>query len=102
MDDPGRLAQRLEALAPLVGKTVLKRWAAFATEKEWDALIGELLSLHYDPLYTRSLQRYFATDSASGGEAIVVAGTCAAAIVTLAADVLAMTGARSPLLMDRP
>jgi tRNA 2-selenouridine synthase len=85
-----------------VGKPVLKRWEVFAMEKKWDALIGELLSLHYDPLYTRSLQRHFSAGSASGGEAIEVTDTSAAAIATLAAEVLAMTDARAPLLVDSP
>jgi tRNA 2-selenouridine synthase len=102
MDDPVPLAQRLEPLTPLIGKAVLKRWEVFAAEKDWDALIGELLSLHYDPLYTRSLQRHFSAGSDSGGETIEVADTSAAAIAALAADVLAMTEARPPLLADSP
>ena len=102
MDDPVALVQRLEPLAPLVGKAVLKRWEVFAAEKNWDALVGELLSLHYDPLYTRSLQRHFSAGSASGGEAIDVTDVSAAAIAMLAADVLAMSDARAPLLVDSP
>jgi len=102
VDDPVTLVQRLEPLAPLVGKAVLKRWEVFAAEKNWDALIGELLSLHYDPLYTRSLQRHFSAGSASGGEAIDVTDISAAAIAILAADVLAMSDARAPLLVDSP
>jgi tRNA 2-selenouridine synthase len=100
MDDPVLLAQRLEPLTPLVGKAVLKRWEVFAAEKDWDALIGELLSLHYDPLYTRSLQRHFSAGSAFGGGTIEVADASATAIATLAADVLAMTEALPPLLVD--
>jgi len=99
VDDPVTLMQRL---APLVGKAVLKRWEVFAAEKNWDALVGELLSLHYDPLYPRSLQRHFSAGSDSGGEAIDVTDISAAAIATLAADVLAMSDARAPLLVDSP
>ena len=102
VDDPVALMQRLEPLAPLVGKSVLKRWEVFAMERNWDALIGELLSLHYDPLYTRSLQRHFSAGSASGGEAIEVTDTSAAAIATLAAQVLAMIDARTPQLEESP
>jgi tRNA 2-selenouridine synthase len=101
VDDPVTLMQRLEPLAPLVGKAVLKRWEAFAAEKNWDALIGELLSLHYDPLYTRSLQRHFSAGT-SGGEAIEVTDTSAAAIATLAAQVLAMIDARASQLVESP
>jgi len=100
LDDPAVLTQRLQPLAPLVGKAALQRWEAFAAEKDWDALIGELLSLHYDPLYTRSLQRHFSAGIASGGERIEVADASAAAIAALAADVLAMTEARTSLLAE--
>ena len=102
MDDPVTLAQRLRPLAPLVSKAALNRWEAFAAERNWDALIGELLCLHYDPLYTRSLQRHFSAVSACGGEAIEVTDASAAAFVALAADVLATTDAQSPLLVDSP
>jgi tRNA 2-selenouridine synthase len=95
IDDPAVLAQRLQPLAPLVGKTVLKRWEALAAESDWDALIGELLSLHYDPLYTRSLQRHFTVASASDGQTIEVSDISASAIAALAADVLAMTEAQA-------
>ena len=100
LDDPAVLTQRLQPLAPLVGKAALQRWEAFAAEKDWDALIGELLSLHYDPLYTRSLQRHFSAGIASGGEKIEVADASAAAIAALAAEVLAMTEARTSLLAE--
>lgn len=100
LDDAAVLAQRLQPLAPLVGKAALQRWQAFAAEKDWDALIGELLSLHYDPLYTRSLQRHFSAGIASGGATIEVADASAAAIAALAADVLAMTEARTSLLVE--
>jgi tRNA 2-selenouridine synthase len=100
VDDPAVLSQRLQPLAPLVGKAALNRWEAFAAKKDWDALIGELLDLHYDPLYTRSLQRHFAAGSASAGETIEVADTSVPAIAALAADVLAMAEARPPLLVE--
>jgi tRNA 2-selenouridine synthase len=97
LDDPAVLTQRLQPLVPLVGKAALQRWEAFAAERDWDALIGELLSLHYDPLYTRSLQQHF---SVSAGETIEVVDASAAAIAALAADVLAMTEARTSLLVE--
>ena len=102
MDNPAPLVQRLGPLTPLVGRAVLKRWEVFAAEKDWDALIGELLSLHYDPLYTRSLQRHFSAGSTCGNETIEVADASAAAIAALAADVLAMTEVRPPLRVDGP
>ena len=100
VDSPAALARRLQPLAPLVGKTALKRWELLAAQQDWDALIGELLSLHYDPLYTRSLQRHFSAGAAGPGETIEVADTSAAAIAALAARVLASTESRSLSMVD--
>jgi tRNA 2-selenouridine synthase len=100
VDSAAALAQRLQPLAPLVGKTALNRWELLAAQQDWDALIGELLSLHYDPLYTRSLQRHFSAGSAGAGETIEVADTSAAAIAALAARVLASTESRSLSTVD--
>lgn len=102
MDDSVPLTQRLLPLTPLLGKAVLKRWEDFARTKQWDALIGELLDLHYDPLYTRSLQRHFFAGGAAGAGTIEVADTSTAAFAALAPDVIAMTEAQSPLLIDSP
>jgi tRNA 2-selenouridine synthase len=102
MDDPVPLGQRLVPLTPLLGKAVLKRWDDLAAAKDWDPLIAELLSLHYDPLYTRSLQRHFFAGSDSGNETIEVADTSDAAFAALAADVKAMTEARPLSLIDSP
>jgi tRNA 2-selenouridine synthase len=102
MDNSVPLTQRLLPLTPLLGKAVLKRWEDFARTKQWDALIGELLDLHYDPLYTRSLQRHFFAGGAAGGGTIEFADTSTAAFTALAPDVIAMTEAQSPLLIDSP
>jgi tRNA 2-selenouridine synthase len=99
MEGPFPLAQQLEPLTPVVGKAVLKRWESLAEEKDWNALIGELLSLHYDPLYTRSLQRHFSGGIARPSETIEVADASAAAFAALAADVMSKTEARPPLLI---
>ncbi len=45
--------------SPLHGKATLARWDALAASGDWDALIGELLEPHYDPLYGRSMARHF-------------------------------------------
>ena len=59
LSDPARLADSLSPLAALVGKAAISRWNTMAFRGEWDALIGELLEHHYDPLYERSLERHF-------------------------------------------
>jgi tRNA 2-selenouridine synthase len=53
--DPALLAQRLEPLAPLLGRDLLARWAALAEAGDFDTLVGELLDRHYDPMYRRSI-----------------------------------------------
>ena len=50
---------RLERLAPLHGKKAIEKWAAAANAGEWDRVIAELLDLHYDPAYGRSIGRNF-------------------------------------------
>ena len=57
--DPALLARRLAPLAPLLGHELLGRWQALATAGAFDALVGELLDRHYDPMYTRSIRANF-------------------------------------------
>jgi tRNA 2-selenouridine synthase len=53
------LNSRLARLAPLHGKKTIERWNAMAARGEHEALIADLLALHYDPMYTRSIARNF-------------------------------------------
>ncbi|MGP1629664.1 MAG: tRNA 2-selenouridine(34) synthase MnmH [Giesbergeria sp.] len=53
-DDPERLAQQLHALRELHGREVIGRWQAWAHARDLAPLFGELMALHYDPLYARS------------------------------------------------
>lgn len=69
--DPVTLAARLAPLVALHGKTRLARWSALATAGDFDALVAELLALHYDPTYTRSIEKNFPRAS----DAIVVVPT---------------------------
>lgn len=102
LEGPTPLAQRLEPLAPLVGNATMARWQELASEKDWNSLIGELLSLHYDPLYNRSLRRHFSGGNASENERIDVVDASAAAFAALAADIIAMAEGKPQLLMDSP
>ena len=58
---PDALGDCFKPLIEVHGKAKLARWEAMAAAQEWDVLIAELLDTHYDPIYTRSLQRNFAT-----------------------------------------
>src|SRR5205823_5542491 len=57
--DSALLAERLQPLAPLIGKSKLADWSAMADAGDWDKLIAELLEMHDDPLYKRSLKTNF-------------------------------------------
>jgi tRNA 2-selenouridine synthase len=58
-DRTAELAHALAPLAPLHGHATIERWNAAAARGDWDTLIGELLTMHYDPVYTRSIDRNF-------------------------------------------
>lgn len=53
------LAERLAALLPLHGHAVLNRWRAWIAAGDWATLVRELLTLHYDPAYLRSIRGHF-------------------------------------------
>jgi tRNA 2-selenouridine synthase len=57
--DPLLLAQRLAPLVPLHGKATIDRWNAQAQSGEFDALVESLLVEHYDPTYSRAIERNF-------------------------------------------
>lgn len=69
--DPSTLTARLAHLAPLHGRKTIERWNAAAKAGDWDALVSELLSRHYDPTYSRAIERNFTRIA----EAIVVTPT---------------------------
>ncbi len=56
---PGSLGACLQPLVELHGKVTIARWEAMAASADWDVLIAELLDMHYDPIYARSLARNF-------------------------------------------
>ena len=102
LDDSVPLTQRLLPLTPVLGKETLKRWDELAHAKQWDALIGELLERHYDPLYARSLERHFAAESGSGRDTIEVTDTSSQAFSALADSVTDLIEARSMPQMENP
>lgn len=54
LDSPSRLTERLSLLVEMHGHAVIKRWCTLAQDSEWELLVDELLTLHYDPAYKRS------------------------------------------------
>lgn len=57
--DPITLNHQLDCLIPLHGREKISRWQAMANEGRIEDLVSELLALHYDPAYLRSIARNF-------------------------------------------
>jgi tRNA 2-selenouridine synthase len=57
--DVDLLCERLQGLVELRGKEAVARWQALARAGDWDSLLMDLLKQHYDPLYTRSMDRQY-------------------------------------------
>ena len=58
--DVESFCERLDALRELRGADVVARWQDQSRSGDLAAVVEELLTLHYDPVYTRSMQRNFA------------------------------------------
>ncbi len=57
--DPDLLAQRLAPLVELHGHEVISDWKELAAQSQWQALVEDLLTRHYDPAYRRSTTANF-------------------------------------------
>lgn len=57
--DPDFFCQRLEALAELRGKAVVGEWIEQVKAGQTAAVVLELLTRHYDPMYAQSIERNF-------------------------------------------
>ena len=57
--DPQVLNAQLDCLLSLYGREKIGRWHALANAGEMAELVDELLVEHYDPAYTRSIDRNF-------------------------------------------
>jgi len=57
--DPAWLIERLSHLKGLQSNDTLERWQELITARNFPALVEELLTLHYDPLYQRSQTHNF-------------------------------------------
>jgi tRNA 2-selenouridine synthase len=57
--DPALLNGQLDCLTSLHGREKIGRWQDMARDGRMDELVDELLVQHYDPAYTRSIDRNF-------------------------------------------
>ncbi len=54
LNDASLLTERLLLLVEIHGREVIKRWCEMAQQHDWEPLVSELLTKHYDPAYKRS------------------------------------------------
>lgn len=59
LSDAQLLGQKLDCLTTIQGKEQVEKWKTLANVGQWDDLVAELLIRHYDPAYTRSLDRNY-------------------------------------------
>jgi tRNA 2-selenouridine synthase len=59
IEDPASIARLLAPLGSLHGKKVIERWNSYAVAGQHDELVRELLQMHYDPIYSRSIAQNF-------------------------------------------
>jgi tRNA 2-selenouridine synthase len=57
--DPAWLKTQLSRLAPLHSNAIVARWLAQIDAREWEQLVGDLLAVHYDPAYVRSMKNNY-------------------------------------------
>lgn len=68
--NPAMLNTQISCLIPIHGREKIERWHALALGGDIEPLVRELLCEHYDPSYTRSIQRNFTTISQAQSQAL--------------------------------
>jgi tRNA 2-selenouridine synthase len=59
VSDGAAFCERLQALHELRGAATIERWQALVRAGNFASVVRELLEQHYDPVYTKSMQRHF-------------------------------------------
>lgn len=65
LSDFADLKEKLNCLHSIHGQKRISEWLVYAQRQEWDALVEELLTQHYDPAYQRSTLTHYPSLSAS-------------------------------------
>lgn len=58
--DPEAFCRLLDGLVALRGRETVARWQAQARAGDWAGVFSALMHEHYDPLYSRSIDRHYA------------------------------------------
>jgi tRNA 2-selenouridine synthase len=82
--DIDSFCERLRALREVRGAATVERWQLAARAGRFAEVVRELLAEHYDPVYTRSMQRHFA--GFAQAQAVPLADAAAATLATAAAE----------------
>jgi tRNA 2-selenouridine synthase len=93
VSDTEAFCERLQALKELRGSDTVARWQAAARAGALAGVVQELLEQHYDPVYTRSMQRHFAGFAAA--QTLELPDASAATLAAAAQAVLVGSGAAS-------
>ncbi len=92
LDDPDSLSARLARLEPLFGSAIVADWTNAAAAGGFDSLVAELLRKHYDPTYTRSMEKNFPRSASA--HRVVPKAIDAQAFRALAREIDAQIGER--------
>lgn len=86
-DDVEGFCRLLDALVALRGRDVVRGWQQLAREGRFGEVFLDLMHLHYDPTYTRSIERNFAGYPMA--RKVRLADASAASVVAAATSLLA-------------
>jgi tRNA 2-selenouridine synthase len=89
--DAEAFCERLQALRELRGAETIARWQALARSGDFATPVRELLELHYDPVYTKSMRKHFAGFDAAA--VVELADAAPATLATAARTLIAATPA---------
>ena len=59
LQDPALLRQQLDRWQGKFSNELLAHWNTLCAEQRWDEFIAELLALHYDPAYNKSIRSHY-------------------------------------------
>jgi tRNA 2-selenouridine synthase len=85
LEQPASLGAKLECLTPLHGHAVIEKWKELIAARQWNQLTADLLVRHYDPAYTRAIDKHYSAlpraaklqlDRADGGAFAAFARRC--------------------------
>jgi tRNA 2-selenouridine synthase len=87
--EPAALGAQLDCLTQLHGRAVIERWKQMAQEGHWETLVMELLQLHYDPAYSRSILSHY--PGVASAPSVTLSGSTESSFDVAARAMLAIT-----------